>query len=615
VTRRALLIASQTYGLRGCDADVALFGEVLAARGFTDVRTLTGTAATRQAILDALGELSASIAPDDAVVVYYSGHGGRVRRPDAQQVRAEGRSPYFQFIVPTDIDASVDGDFRGILSEELTAAQLRLTQAFRGDGRPANVTTILDCCHSAYLARNVEARAKAVDLDARMFPLLGIVRRAEAIRSTAGLATNPDAVRLVACQPEQSAFETLSSRGGHRGVFTDTLATVLTELGDRRVSWAIVADLVRRAVRARSPEQRPDVEGPSDRALFTTEELRAGWAFPVAVDRRGPYVEGAELLGLAAGDELAVTLPGADEPIGTAVVAALVDGRAVLRLDLGGRLLPATASVVPRRCSVPRATVCVDPQLTEVRDAVEASARLRSASVPEEAFATVGAGDDGLVVGDAAGAPWRTGRFADDERGRAAVVALLEELSIGRRLLDLAGGRGTHALADDVAISFTSVLRAGSSELPRHGSRLAVGTRVQVAVLNLGPEPRYFWLFDVGVSGRCTLITASSGTLVGPMGTVDDRRTVWDADGEPLSWPADVPVLAGAARPETFVVVLADRRSDLRGLAGVVRDDGEPPSALDAVLAEVRAGVRAERGAGDDGLRYRLEEIAFLLSP
>ena len=40
------------------------------------------------------------------------------------------------------------------------------------------------------------------------------------------------AVRLVACQPEQSAYEMASSRGGRHGALTDAFASVLAGLGD-----------------------------------------------------------------------------------------------------------------------------------------------------------------------------------------------------------------------------------------------------------------------------------------------------------------------------------------------------------------------------------------------
>ena len=41
----------------------------------------------------------------------------------------------------------------------------------------------------------------------------------------------------------------------------------------RRCSWSVIGDLVRRRVRALVPEQRPDVEGPSDRLLFSDRSL------------------------------------------------------------------------------------------------------------------------------------------------------------------------------------------------------------------------------------------------------------------------------------------------------------------------------------------------------
>lgn len=84
-TYRALLIGVQDYDtrsgipdLRTPDADVAALSTLLRDRyGFTDVRTLTGPQATRAGILDALRALRTSAGPDDAVLVYYAGHGVR----------------------------------------------------------------------------------------------------------------------------------------------------------------------------------------------------------------------------------------------------------------------------------------------------------------------------------------------------------------------------------------------------------------------------------------------------------------------------------------------------------------------------------------------------------
>ncbi len=83
--------------------------------------------------------------------------------------------------------------------------------------------------------------------------------------------------------------------------------------------------------------------------------------------------------------------------------------------------------------------------------------------------------------------------------------------------------------------------------------------------------------------------------------------------------PADGTVGA-AARPESLVVLSADRRGDLGALvsppptADVARRAGR--SALDAVLDEVRLGTRQARAAGrGNPLRYRVDLIEFFLTP
>src|SRR5687768_16499793 len=100
MTKRALLIGSQTYGLKGCNGDVALMKSVLAGRGFDPITTLTDSHASRAGIIAALEQLVADTRPADAIVLFYSGHGGRLARPDAEQRKATGQSTHFHFIVP-----------------------------------------------------------------------------------------------------------------------------------------------------------------------------------------------------------------------------------------------------------------------------------------------------------------------------------------------------------------------------------------------------------------------------------------------------------------------------------------------------------------------------------
>lgn len=125
--RRALLIGSQTFGLSGCDADVALMESALGDNGFDPIQTMTGDAASRDGIVNALEEVIGAAGKDDAAVVYYSGHGGRMKHPDWQARQAAGLPAYLQFIVPWDIESSTDDDFHGLLAEEISELQWRLT--------------------------------------------------------------------------------------------------------------------------------------------------------------------------------------------------------------------------------------------------------------------------------------------------------------------------------------------------------------------------------------------------------------------------------------------------------------------------------------------------------
>src|SRR4051794_34003179 len=101
VARRALLIGAQTGRLTGVGRDVATLAAVLAEWEFTSVRCAAENA-SRDGILDAYDRFIAETGPRDAVVVYYSGHGGYAEVPGDRQVPPHRRK--FQFIVPTDYD-------------------------------------------------------------------------------------------------------------------------------------------------------------------------------------------------------------------------------------------------------------------------------------------------------------------------------------------------------------------------------------------------------------------------------------------------------------------------------------------------------------------------------
>lgn len=600
--RRALLIGSQTFGLSGCDADVALMESALGDNGFDPIQTMTGDAASRDGIVNALEEVIGAAGKDDAAVVYYSGHGGRMKHPDWQARQAAGLPAYLQFIVPWDIESSTDDDFHGLLAEEISELQWRLTQ------RTHNVTTILDCCHSGYMARDVMLLPKAISKE---FPIDGLLARVESVPAQhrdGGRDTNPYAVRVVACQPEQSAFE----RQGH-GVLTESLAALLTD-GGRDLTWTVIGTLVRDRVVTLAPQQ-PEVEGPAERLPFTLDVRRRPQAYPVRLDDGDVTIEAATLLGIAAGDTFRLVGPDGETTIGDASVAELDGDIALLEVD---GVVPDGAEAVPVETSVPRRPVRVTAQGqtgSELADLIGKSPRLRVAEGDEPVLATIAANGK-LVIADATGQPVRK----DGEAEPRSAVQLVELLAAAERMRTLSSGQGAAAL--DAAVEVELVRHADERKTCRlNGERLFEGDRVSLTVRNRSDSEVYFWLFDVGVSNRTALVTndAPSGARLEPAGTPGDTRTIGGSGGTPLDWPPDVPRDAG--RSELFVLIVADKQQNLRPLEFVGEKTRElrtgPVSALDALLEEARSGTRefSPEQADAPQIRYRVEQIEFFLEP
>ncbi|WP_326551685.1 caspase family protein [Micromonospora sp. NBC_01813] len=261
--RSALLIGSQTYGLSGVGNDVDTMADLLGRRGFA-VHRCEGRQATRAGILDAYERLIRDAHADDAVVVYYSGHGGLAVAPPALAPPGRTTPPKLQFIVPTDYAESTASDFRGITGAELSVLLVRLANT------TDNITVILDACHAAHLSRDGDLVVKALQGRAYLDIAAHLSRQRRqgldtAVRDVLG---NQRAVRVVACRRDQSAYEHTNSAGRRVGVFTEALAQALADTGDQPATWAGLLPRVREQVWDAVPWQRPEAEGPAHRLIF-----------------------------------------------------------------------------------------------------------------------------------------------------------------------------------------------------------------------------------------------------------------------------------------------------------------------------------------------------------
>jgi hypothetical protein len=171
------------------------------------------------------------------------------------------------------------------------------------------------------------------------------------------------------------------------------------------------------------------------------------------------------------------------------------------------------------------------------------------------------------------------------------------------------------SLGRGVAMVVERVDARGAEEL-EGGATVPAGTRITVALRNLGDRPVWVWLFDVGVSGRVGLITndAPSGRRLESARSVGDAFTVGAPRGLMISWPADVP--PDGPRTESLVLVTADAPMDLSVLA--TGDDSAAARAigLPDLLAEARTGERPTGAReGGAGARYTVTRFDLDLTP
>ena len=564
MARRALVLGSQIEGLRGVDNDTRRMAAMLDERGFAvDLRV--GEAATRAGMLAGYDQLIAASATGDAAVVYYCGHGYHA------SVAEEGRS--WQCIAPTDLRDGGVTDWRGITAWELSIKQAQLT------AKTQNVTVILDCCHSAQLSRSecgsgATPRALPHPVDA------GFDRHLAALRATYGPAFdavdpvgNLHAVRVVACGQREVAFEAPDQENRYHGVFTEALIDVLGEVGSAPVSWAAIIGAIRARVLREFVRQRPDIEGPVRRGLFSLVEHDdpCGVAIALAGDQfRLPV---GRLTGAAIGDVYCVMPAGSPihddaRSLAELEITELFATTARARRTTAGLPIPPGVLAVPLRLRAPTWAVTIDAPHTArpaVEAAIAASPTLRT-SRPGElgSLATVRVANDAVTIDDAGGPLFPPARFPSQLDG---VLGQLANLGVAQGIRELEGEHGVRAA--ELAIELGIVRDGRPRPLPDHGGVLGLRDRYYINVERRGERPLFVHALTISARGKVTLLTHFERG-----GLVLDRRDPsvmlgQRADGAVigvgLRWPEGL-TRTGAPRLTELVVIATLATTDLSGL-------------------------------------------------
>ncbi|MEO7733453.1 MAG: caspase family protein, partial [Kofleriaceae bacterium] len=461
--KRSLIVRPDYQPLSGFENGAACIAQLVQARGF-EIDWCQDANATRDGILAALRRLIDDSRDDDAVAIYYVGHGGitsnRNYTPDDTLPR------YIQHICPTDFGQTSDDDFRGISTFELSLQLAALTR------KTTNVTVILECCYAAQLVRGDEPASMQ-----RIKPKLtrvGLTRHLQELRARSnGLSAldvmgNPFAVRIAASGQTDSAYQLPLPPGdvlrtigvdlpaeGWIGGMTLRLAQILAETRDAQVSWRAISS----ELHARLVVQRPEIEGPVSRLPFSLATVEAG-AYPVHLEHGVATLEAGRMLGVSTGDVYGVVPAGTTrlDPTHPVPEVTIGDVSAMRswsrRISWPGtaRTLPASAVALPKSLELERYAVRVVADEPAVRSTLEAAlqrskrvrlATSRDTSVLADLRIQAGA----LVLFDEQGPLFPPAAYP----ARVAdAVKDLENLATERRLRSMSGDEGL--IPTDVAV-------------------------------------------------------------------------------------------------------------------------------------------------------------------
>ncbi|KAJ4094453.1 hypothetical protein NW760_012719 [Fusarium oxysporum] len=637
---RALLIGSAVAPLIGPARDLHVMEEALKLYGFSVTKCSKPSdgvyLANRAGIISAWKALINQTGPSDAVVIYYSGHGGLTEAEGSEAGRGERR---MQYIVPLDFAETVDGDWRGISDAEMADLLYQTTQ------KTQNVTIILDCCHSAHMARG-PTWAKAINPDDYRQVMSHIRRMLEGMASKHAFhyERNPHVLSIVAAGTSEPAYERRFLDGERMGVLTEALTQTLRSAVGAELSWRDIMRRVRDRMCRTCPEQYPDIEGPQARLPFRLETAKGGgdMAFSVTETAPGEFaLKGGVLHGLSPGDVLAVMpfeegylvqdkMIAEAEVTGVGPIASRV--RMKWRHGRSGGLTPgAKAFMWKSSVLLPVNSFGPEDWTRELREELRSSAFIRLADTGEESesIGAVELIDSHLVIRHHQHYLVREWDMCGNENRHcvlAKCVRVLESLARAQRFLDMRNDASSELLELALSHEIGYVKDGLPVSYPGQGVTLVEDTRIYISVTNTGTCTLYVSMFDI-CADSVTLLSNGSPSgielLPGKMyrfGEVDITR---ELRGSVVGWPADVP--KAESIPETIALVVTYDKIDLRNLETGPESAGRERSRasglgtwlthlVDSIAFGDLRNVQAERQVYQH-MPYRVVNIPCQLTP
>jgi len=248
VEKKALLVGVDEYNdpkinLQGCVPDVLQMKKLLISKGFSEsnILVLKNQWATKENILDKLGEMIINSKEGDELLFHFSGHGSQVTDVDGD----EG-DELDEVLIPHDF--SWEGVY--ITDDDIARVFKKL---------PKNVflSMISDSCHSGTISKDINSMVRSITPPSHIL---------QAIFTTKGLVLNPIGLRsdggpqrhvlVTGCKATQTSMSSVINNEWH-GVLTYFFTAAAQDGG----TWQEVFNNAVKNIKTCGYEQDPQLTG------------------------------------------------------------------------------------------------------------------------------------------------------------------------------------------------------------------------------------------------------------------------------------------------------------------------------------------------------------------
>lgn len=315
ITKHALIIAIGDYpeetnwGKISSVNDIPLIRSALERQGFDHFTILKDAQADKDAIVDALRQLSKDVNKGDIVVVHFSSHGQQIMDNNRDEIDGYDEA-IVAYGAPALFDPAYDGE-NHLRDEELGAELDKIRTKLGSDG---DVLVIVDACHSGTATRGPKAQEVSRGGQPPLAPKdyrpaagkkskeVGVFEENRA--STRGGSKSPLVV-ISAARADELNYE-YNGFGSLSVAFNKALDQLDTGFTYRSLFSKIVKEMTIIA-----PNQTPALEGDIDRKLFGGKVVQQEAYYNLSRIRgTDARIEGGQVVGLNIGSKIKIFAEG-----------------------------------------------------------------------------------------------------------------------------------------------------------------------------------------------------------------------------------------------------------------------------------------------------------------